>query len=123
MIVARISLRSVTRRALGIALAITAPTWSAADAQWIRVPAPGIPRTGDGTPNLEAPLPRTPDGRPDVSGVWQRVVPPEVARAARTALTDQNLQLLLPPGETVPFHPWAAALVKQRFATDGAGSP
>ena len=124
MIIARISLRSVTRRALRIALAFTfAPAWSAADAQWIRVPVPGTPRTADGTPNLEAPLPRTPDGRPDLSGVWQRVVPPEVARAAKTALTDQNLQLLMPPGETVPFHPWAATLFTQRFAADGAGAP
>ena len=124
MIMARISLRSATRRALGIALTIVfALAGRGAAAQWIRVPVPGTPRTADGRPNLEAPLPRTPDGRPDLSGVWQRVVPPEVARAAKTTLTDQNLQLLLPPGETVPFHPWAARLFTERFAADGAGAP
>jgi hypothetical protein len=76
----------------------------------------------DGTPNLNAPVPRTPDGRPDLSGVWQRIVPPE-ARAPSVGFTDQNLRVLLPPGETVPFQPWAAALFKQRYAADGAGSP
>jgi hypothetical protein len=94
----------------------------AAEAQWIRFPAPGTPRTADGRPDLTAPAPRTPDGRPDIAGVWQRVLPPE-ARHPSVGFTDQNLRVLLPPGETVPFQPWAAALFKQRFDADGAGSP
>ena len=39
-------------------------------AQWANVPAPQIPRTPDGKPNLSAPAPRLPDGTPDLSGVW-----------------------------------------------------
>src|SRR4051794_3267237 len=44
------------------------------DAQWLRYPTPGIPRTADGRPNLSAPTPRAPDGKPDLSGMWQVAV-------------------------------------------------
>ena len=40
-------------------------------AQWLNYPAPGIPRTPDGKPNLAAPAPKTPDGKPDLSGTWE----------------------------------------------------
>ena len=53
--------------ALGAFLALfSAP----ASAQWLDYPTPGIPRTADGKPNLNAPSPRTADGKPDFSGVW-----------------------------------------------------
>jgi len=108
---------------IAIALTITFGfAWGAAEAQWIHVPTPGTPRTADGKPNLDAPVPRAPDGRPDMSGVWQRIVRPG-DRAPSVGFTDQNLRVLLPPGETVPFQPWAAALFAQRFAADGAGAP
>src|SRR6185369_11814404 len=45
-------------------------------AQWLDWKTPGIPRTADGQPNLNAPAPRTPDGKPDFSGVWQPDVNP-----------------------------------------------
>ena len=38
-------------------------------AQWLKHPAPGIPRTAAGKPNLTAPAPRTADGKPDLSGL------------------------------------------------------
>ena len=41
-----------------------------AHAQWINHPAPGIPRTKDGKPNLAARTPTALDGKPDLSGVW-----------------------------------------------------
>ena len=40
------------------------------DAQWLKLPTPGLPRMADGKPNLEAPAPRTADGKPDFSGLW-----------------------------------------------------
>ena len=40
------------------------------DAQWIKLPTPGLPRLPDGKPNLTAPAPRAPDGKPDFSGLW-----------------------------------------------------
>jgi hypothetical protein len=38
--------------------------------QWISYPTPGVPRTSDGKPNLNAACPRTADGKPDLSGLW-----------------------------------------------------
>jgi len=41
----------------------------AAAAQWLNYKTPGVPRTRDGKPRLNAPTPRT-DGHPDLTGVW-----------------------------------------------------
>jgi hypothetical protein len=43
----------------------------ALEAQWLKLPTPGLPRLPDGKPNLSAPAPRTADGKPDFSGLWQ----------------------------------------------------
>ena len=39
-------------------------------AQWVNFKAPGVPRTADGKPKLDAPAPRGLDGHPDLSGTW-----------------------------------------------------
>jgi hypothetical protein len=39
-------------------------------AQWLNYKTPGVPRTADGKPKLDAPAPRTLAGHPDLSGVW-----------------------------------------------------
>jgi hypothetical protein len=39
-------------------------------AQWLNYRTPGVPRTKDGKPRLDAPAPRALDGHPDLSGVW-----------------------------------------------------
>ena len=44
------------------------------DAQWIKLPTPGLPRLPDGKPDLTAPAPRTHDGKPDFSGLWRNDV-------------------------------------------------
>jgi hypothetical protein len=41
------------------------------DAQWLKLPTPGLPRLPDGKPDLRAPAPRTAEGKPDLSGLWR----------------------------------------------------
>jgi hypothetical protein len=53
-----------------VALALLAGAAPAA-AQWLDRAWPGIPRTADGKPNLDAQAPRGPDGRPDLTGIWE----------------------------------------------------
>ena len=67
-------------------------------AQWINPKSPNIPRTADGKPNLTAPA------VPNASG-------------------GGGLRNLLPPGESVPFQPWAEALYHQREAVNCKGVP
>ncbi|HTA41112.1 MAG TPA: hypothetical protein VK789_01620 [Bryobacteraceae bacterium] len=69
--------------------------------QWLNYPTPGVPRTGDGKPNLSAPAPRTPDGKPDISGLWNRISP-KYARNVAADLKPEDIQ------------PWARTLVQQR---------
>jgi hypothetical protein len=55
---------------------------SAAKAQWLDYPAPGVPRTRDGKANLAARAPRAPNGKPDLSGLWH-VEPTSLAEMKR----------------------------------------
>jgi hypothetical protein len=89
----------MTRLAFAIAALLVS---TGVDAQWLKHPTPGIPRTPDGKPDLSAPAPLTPDGKPDLSGLWQRISP----RYASNIAAD------LKPGEVKP---WAQALVDQRM--------
>jgi hypothetical protein len=72
-------------------------------AQWVDVPATGIPRTADGKTNLNAPTPKAADGKPDFTGVWQA--------EGQTYFFDLTAGL---KPEDVVMLPWAAALQKQR---------
>lgn len=58
-------MRGLWTTALILGIAVTA------QAQWVKYPTPGLPRTKDNKPDLNAPAPRTRDGKPDLSGVWQ----------------------------------------------------
>ena len=84
-------------------LAFVALLSASAAGQWVNVPAPQVPRTADGKPNLAAPAPRLPDGTPDLSGIWQ---PP----------TGYLRDLARDSKEPVPFQPWAKALYDERAA-------
>src|ERR1044072_9202142 len=53
--------------AIVLLLAACAP----AQAQWLDLKTPGIPRGADGKPDLTAPAPRTADGRPELTGLWR----------------------------------------------------
>jgi hypothetical protein len=80
-------------------------------AQWLNYPAPGIPRTRDGKPNLAAPTPRGSDGKPDISGVWS---------GPGAGSYDRNIARDLKPGDILP---WAEALYQKRVRDLGKDAP
>jgi hypothetical protein len=97
-------------------------------AQWIRYPTAGAPRNADGSVDMAAPAPRTADGTPDFSGIWtsDEVDPrrPNVPPNPRDATTSRrmiNIGVELPDG--LPYQPWLAALVKQRWAANAKDDP
>ena len=80
------------------------------DAQWLKQPTAGIPRTADGKPNLTAPAPRAHDGKPDLSGLWR----------LNPGAYGGNIVADLKPGEISPA---ADALYKQRMEDLGKDDP
>lgn len=115
------------KRALYVVLvglfASTAPA-----AQWIRNPATGAPRKADGSVDLSAPTPRTSDGKPDLSGIWtsdevdpRRPNVPPNPRDATTSRRMVNIGVELPGG--LPYQPWLAALVKERWSKNAKDDP
>jgi len=97
-------------------------------AQWIHNPAAGVPRKADGSVDTSAATPRTAEGRPDLSGIWtsDEVDPrrPNVPPNPRDATTSRrmiNLGVDLPGG--LPYQPWLAALVKERWAKNAKDDP
>jgi hypothetical protein len=59
----------MTRR-LPLAAALVLFASVGVGAQWVNYRTPGVPRTADGRPKLDAPAPRGLDGHPDLSGTW-----------------------------------------------------
>jgi hypothetical protein len=84
-----------------VMVAIVSLSGATLSAQWLNQPTPGIPRAGDGKPNLTAPAPRTPDGKPDLSGLWTKISPKY----------SRNIAADLKPGD---IQPWAETLVQKR---------
>jgi hypothetical protein len=96
---------------------------TAAYAQWLDYPTPGIPRTKDGKPDLAAPAPKARDGKPDLGGIWQIVNPARVAARRAKEIVGPNLLDFMPEGTQIPFKSAAAALYKQRSESLGKGRP
>jgi hypothetical protein len=97
-------MRMALRAALLLVLCATA-----ADAQWLKYPTPGIPRLPDGKPNLEAPAPRTTDGKPDFSGLWRNDGGDRL----------YNIRPDVQPGDLAP---WADTLYRKRRLDVGKDS-
>src|SRR5256885_17064410 len=64
-----------SNRLTGAAAVLASLLSTAASAQWLNYPTPGIPRLADGKPNLSAPAPRTADGKPELTGIWRGARP------------------------------------------------
>lgn len=65
--------KSIHRVTLSMVLALAAAVVT--HAQWLNYKKPGVPRTTDGKPKLDAPAPKGLDGHPDLTGTWLSVVP------------------------------------------------
>jgi hypothetical protein len=87
-----------------------------AQAQWIKLPLPGTPRTKDGKPNLAAPAPRAQDGHPDLSGIW-------ISSRTYTNPSAQGLARYMPPGSKVPMLPGAQKFYAEITAHGDAADP
>jgi len=57
-----------------VATALASLCVSSLAAQWLDYPTPGVPRTRDGKPRLDARAPQAADGHPDLTGVWMHEV-------------------------------------------------
>ena len=101
-------------------------------AQWPPHPTPGVPRTPDGEPDLEAPAPRTPWGAPDLSGMWENAR--GGGRGGRGGTQPESQPADGPPLATffdaganfengLPYQPWAAELRAQRMADNQKDNP
>ena len=137
-----------TRSGAVVLLLLCSTTLSA---QWPKVPDAAVPRDAQGRVRIDAPPPRTPDGKPDLSGNWLRAdpepLPSELAglfsRSNRDPSGDVSVEPQVPtfppdpksppiaafwdiatnvPGG-LPLTPWAAALKKQRVASEMKDNP
>jgi len=100
---------------------------SSLSAQWLDYPTPGVPRTPDGKPNLNAACPRTADGKPDLSGLWEPLYnrpgsPPPPFNGC-TAVSREFLNIGSSLKEGLPYQPWAAELVKKRRPEERLNDP
>jgi hypothetical protein len=104
-----------------------------ASAQWPRHLPPGVPKTADGKPDLDAPPPRTADGKIDFSGVWETSYP-RPAAPAQPPVAATGTGAAPPSGNVfgnvgaqvqggAPYQPWAADLVKKRMADNSKDNP
>jgi len=111
---------------------LTAAVAPSIGAQWPTYPTPGVPRTADGKPNLEAPAPRTADGKVDFSGIWTRAGGGGGGRGRggppAPTTTPEGIPLsqfgeVAGRGYELPLQPWAAELKKKRMADNSKDNP
>ena len=99
------------RTSLVLAIALGVAFSANVAAQWQGYPTPGVPRTPDGKPNLNAPAPKAANGKTDLTGIW----------LASRAVFD--LAQALKQGDSVSFTPEGKAIFEQRKATQSKDDP
>jgi hypothetical protein len=101
-----------------VVLAVAVALSASVDAQWLKYPTAGIPRSGDGMPKMDAPAPKGLDGKPDLSGMWgaekTRACPPDGCDDMQISEQFLDIGWRVPGG--LPFQPWAAELRRKRTA-------
>jgi len=101
------------KRTIVPALACLALT---AQAQWIKLPLPGTPRTKDGKPNLSAPAPKASDGHPDLTGIW-------ISSRNFTNPNGRGLEKYMSPGGKAPMLPNAEKAYTENTAHGDVADP
>ncbi len=110
---------------------------SQAAAQWPEYPSRDVPRTDDGSVDLDAPAPRTPWGTPDFTGIWE-IIPGSIGGGSQSREEDQpdlpDRDSAEPPFATffdiganmeggAPYRDWARELRDQRVADGMKDNP
>ena len=109
-------MRSTLRYAIPIILAVTPALF----AQYVDFPTPGVPRTPDGKPNLNAPAPRTADGKPDLSGMYGWVTRANCgSKCDDTQISREFINIASSLKTPLPYQKWAADIVAKRRVEQG----
>ena len=112
-------------RTAGAVMAILSVLSTPLHAQWLNYPTAGVPKTSNGSPDLNAPTPRTADGKPDLSGIWDiehnRPCPP--GGCLDMFVGQEFIDIGWGVKGGLPLQPWAAAIVKERTEENGKDDP
>jgi hypothetical protein len=111
-------------KGLVLACLLASGTVIGAHAQWLNYKTPGVPRSADGTPRLDAPTPRAFDRHPDLSGVWMHDLTPipELRRLFGTFI-DEEIRNELPGMEGKNFHKYALNVLADFPADESPARP
>jgi len=103
---------------LVLSVAIVAALSATAAGQWLDYPTPGVPRTADGKPNMDAPPPRAADGKPDFTGMWGWETRANCgAHCNDLQISREFMNIAATVKGGLPYQPGVADLVKHRTAS------